>query len=128
MVFLVLTVLLGGAAAWSTGRAIAETWKPYWQLVWYVLLLAAAVRFIHFGLFEEPLANYSDKEAGELADAVKEFLRRVLNARGGRSFGICRDCVHHQQRNGSRYCALLAVDLREDEAKQICFEQVAAGE
>ncbi|MCB1521312.1 MAG: hypothetical protein KDJ37_12155 [Hyphomicrobiaceae bacterium] len=55
MVFLVLTVLLGGAAAWSTGRAIAETWKPYWQLVWYVLLLAAAVRFIHFGLFEEPL-------------------------------------------------------------------------
>ena len=79
------------------------------------------------GLFEEPLANYSDKEAGELAAAVKEFLQRVLNARGGRSFGICRDCVHHQHHNGSRYCALLAVDLREDEAKQICFEQVAVG-
>ena len=80
------------------------------------------------GLFEEPLANYSDKEAGELAAAVKEFLQRVLNARGGRSFGICRDCAHHQHHNGSRYCALLAVDLEEDEATQICFEQVAVGE
>ena len=80
------------------------------------------------GLFEEPLANYNDKEAGELAGAVKEFLRQVLNARGDRSFGICRDCAHHQHHNGSRYCALLAVDLEEDEATQICFEQVAVGE
>jgi len=54
-VFLVLTLVLGGGAAWSTGRAVASTWKPYWQLVWYMILLAAAVRFFHFALFQEPL-------------------------------------------------------------------------
>ena len=80
------------------------------------------------GLFEEPLAGYSEEEAGELAGAVRDFLRRVLEARNGRSFGICRDCIHHQRRDDGRYCALLAVDLREDEAAQICFEQVAVGQ
>ncbi|MGD9785764.1 MAG: DUF6867 family protein [Hyphomicrobiaceae bacterium] len=54
-VFLVLTVILGGAAAWSTGRAIAQTWKPYWQLATYMALLATAVRFFHYALFGEPL-------------------------------------------------------------------------
>lgn len=54
---LVLTVVLGGAAAWATGKAIAETWKPYWQLIWYMLLLAAAVRFFHYALFQQPLLD-----------------------------------------------------------------------
>lgn len=61
-VFLLVTVILGGAAAWATGRAIASTWKPLWQLAFYLLLLAAAVRFIHYALFAEPLlalANYA---------------------------------------------------------------------
>ena len=56
-VFVALTVVLGGAAAHTTGRAIAETWKPYWQLVWYTLLLTAAVRFFHYALFEETLLS-----------------------------------------------------------------------
>lgn len=56
-VFLVLTVTLGGAAAHTTGKAIAETWKPYWQLVAYMALLSAAVRFFHFALFEETLLS-----------------------------------------------------------------------
>lgn len=54
-VFVALTVLLGGAAAFTTGQAIAQSWKPYWQLVWYMVLLAAAVRFFHYALFAEPL-------------------------------------------------------------------------
>lgn len=56
-VFLVLTVVLGGAAAYTTGKAIADTWKPSWQLVWYMVLLAAAVRFFHYALFEETLLS-----------------------------------------------------------------------
>ena len=39
-VFVALTVLLGGAAAFTTGQAIAQSWKPYWQ---------------HYALFAEPL-------------------------------------------------------------------------
>jgi len=54
---LFVTGLLGGLAAWATGRAIAETWRPFHQLVGYMLLLGGAVRFIHFALFEAELLS-----------------------------------------------------------------------
>ena len=50
-VFLLVTVILGGGAAFLAGRAIAETWRPAWQVVAYSFILGAAVRFIHFSLF-----------------------------------------------------------------------------
>ena len=50
-VFLLVTLFLGGGAAWLTGRAIAQTWRPGWQIVVYTLILGAAVRFIHYSLF-----------------------------------------------------------------------------
>ena len=50
-VFLLVTVILGGGAAALSGRAIAETWRPWWQVVAYSFILGAAVRFIHFSLF-----------------------------------------------------------------------------
>jgi hypothetical protein len=34
--FLLVTVIMGGAAAWQTGRAVASVWKPRWQLVFYM--------------------------------------------------------------------------------------------
>lgn len=55
--FLFVTVVLGGWAAWRTGRALAKTWKPAWMLVPYMLLLGGAVRFIHFALFEGTLLS-----------------------------------------------------------------------
>jgi len=50
-VFLLVTVILGGGAAALAGRAVALTWRPWWQVVVYMLMLAAAVRFFHFALF-----------------------------------------------------------------------------
>jgi uncharacterized protein DUF6867 len=50
-VFLLVTIVLGGGAALLAGRAIATTWRPQWQIVSYGVILAAAVRFIHFSLF-----------------------------------------------------------------------------
>lgn len=50
--FFFVTCLLGGWAAWMTGRASAQTWKPVSSLVVYLLLLGIAVRFIHHALFE----------------------------------------------------------------------------
>src|SRR5215472_19050486 len=50
-VFLLVTVILGGGAAALAGRAVALTWRPWWQVVVYMLMLSAAVRFIHFALF-----------------------------------------------------------------------------
>jgi hypothetical protein len=49
--FALVTVAMGGWAAWMTGRAMALTWQPYLLCVAYFLLLAAAVRFIHYALF-----------------------------------------------------------------------------
>jgi hypothetical protein len=49
--FLLVTIALGGGAAWIAGHTIAQTWRPWWQLVFYMLILGGAERFIHFALF-----------------------------------------------------------------------------
>jgi hypothetical protein len=56
-VFVLVTVMLGGGAAALAGRAVAITWRPWWQFVIYMLVIAAAVRFIHFALFEGTLLS-----------------------------------------------------------------------
>jgi uncharacterized protein DUF6867 len=52
-----VTGLIGGGAAWLAGRAIALTWRPTWHLAAYMALLGAAVRFVHFALFEGTLLS-----------------------------------------------------------------------
>ncbi len=55
--FLLVTVFLGGGAAYLTGRAVAQTWRPLAKLLGYVVLLTAATRFIHFALFQGTLLS-----------------------------------------------------------------------
>ncbi|WP_319773051.1 DUF6867 family protein [Breoghania sp.] len=55
--FLLVTVFLGGGAAWLTGRASALTWRPLWRLAWFLVLLSLAVRFLHYALFEGSLLS-----------------------------------------------------------------------
>ena len=57
-VFVVLTLILGGAAAWATGRAIASTWRPFAQVPAYLVPLTAAIRFLHYALFAEQLTSF----------------------------------------------------------------------
>lgn len=56
-VFLGLTVILFGAAAWMMGQALALTWRSSWHLVPYAALLAASDRFLNFSLFGEALLS-----------------------------------------------------------------------
>jgi hypothetical protein len=56
-VFFLVTILMGGSAAYVSGKAIAHTWRPFWSIPLYMLLLACAVRFCHFALFDEPLLS-----------------------------------------------------------------------
>ena len=56
-VFVLVTIILGGGAAWLAGRAVAATWRPWWQIVTYALILGLAVRFIHFSLFNGTLLS-----------------------------------------------------------------------
>jgi hypothetical protein len=50
-IFYLVTLVLGGAAGYSTGKAIAQTWRPGWHLVLSALALGVAVRFLHHALF-----------------------------------------------------------------------------
>jgi len=51
-IFLLVSVLLGGGAAFLAGRAIATTWRPWWHVALYMVVLAIAVRFLHYALFD----------------------------------------------------------------------------
>jgi hypothetical protein len=50
--FLLVSIIMGGLAAWQSGRSIAQTWRPYWTVIPYMFVLGVGVRFIHFALFE----------------------------------------------------------------------------
>jgi hypothetical protein len=52
-----VTVILAGGAAYLTGRSNARIWGDNISLVIYMVLLAAATRFIHFALFSGTLLS-----------------------------------------------------------------------
>lgn len=58
-VFIGITGVLAGGAAWMTGQALGATWRPARQAVAYSLLLGLADRFIIFALFEGELLSVS---------------------------------------------------------------------
>jgi hypothetical protein len=49
--FLLVTVIMGGWAAWMTARGMAKAWRPYWQAVVALAVVGLAIRFIHHALF-----------------------------------------------------------------------------
>ena len=55
--FFLLLTILGAAAAFATGRALAKGWSPLWLILPYMLIFSAAVRFLHFALFQEELLS-----------------------------------------------------------------------
>lgn len=65
-VFLGVTCILAGGAAWLTGQAVAANWRPAWQVVLYSFLLGLADRFIVFALFDGELLSLT----GYLVDSL----------------------------------------------------------
>lgn len=57
-VFVLVSILMGGGAAYLSGRAVASTWRPLWHVAMYMLVLGGAVRFMHFALFEGTLISF----------------------------------------------------------------------
>ncbi|MEM9634101.1 MAG: winged helix DNA-binding protein [Pseudomonadota bacterium] len=57
-----------------------------------------------------------------LANSLKTLVLAMLQHRGGRSFGICNTCKHHQTSGTGGYCQLLEVSLSGNDAVQICHE------
>lgn len=56
-VFLGVAGLLLGFAAFLTGQAISDTWRPLWQAIASAFGLALAARFLDFSLFNGPLLS-----------------------------------------------------------------------
>ena len=56
-IFLIMTVIIGGGAAFLAGRALAGKWRPLWMPVLYMLLLGFALRFLHYALFQGELLS-----------------------------------------------------------------------
>ena len=55
LVFVFVTLLLVGFAAFMSGQALANTWRPVWQTIPYSLGLGALDRFLTWALFKGPL-------------------------------------------------------------------------
>jgi hypothetical protein len=56
-VFIGLTLVLFGWASWMTGQAVSATWRPIWHLIPYGVLMAAANRFLDYGLFADDMLS-----------------------------------------------------------------------
>ena len=56
-IFLFMTVILGGGAAFQAGRSLASKWRPLWMAVAYMVPLGLVLRFLHFALFEAELLS-----------------------------------------------------------------------
>ena len=57
-VFIGLTIVISGGAAWLSGQALAKNWKSFERTgVFYSLLLTAGNRFLVFALFGGPLLS-----------------------------------------------------------------------
>lgn len=84
--FALVTVVMGGWAAWRTGMAIAKTWKPIWLLIPYMLLLGAAVRFIHFAMFHGSLFSLRYY----IVDTIIVMIAAYLGWRSERALGMAR--------------------------------------
>ena len=57
LVFLIITVIGGGGAAFMAGRSATNSWQPVWLLVVYMMILGAGLRFLHFALYQETLTS-----------------------------------------------------------------------
>jgi FtsH-binding integral membrane protein len=58
-VFLLITIIIGGGAAFMAGRSMARGWQPLAQLILFMVPLTAGVRFLHFALYQEELFSLS---------------------------------------------------------------------
>jgi hypothetical protein len=81
-VFFGITVLLTGFTAFMTGQAVANTWKPYWQVPAYCAMLGCVARFLIYGLFDGELWSLSGYIAGTaVLILIGTFAFRVTRAR-----------------------------------------------
>ncbi|MEM8795845.1 MAG: MarR family transcriptional regulator [Pseudomonadota bacterium] len=75
---------------------------------------------------DRALGSIAKEKVDVLEGTLADLLTMQLEARGFRSFGICRTCIHHETDGKRLYCRLLEIPLKSEEADLICHEHKAA--
>jgi len=75
--FIGMTVLLVGSASWMMGRAVANSWNSWHQVVAYSLLLGLADRFLQYALYQQVLLSIS----GYVMDTVVILIIGLISYR-----------------------------------------------
>jgi DNA-binding MarR family transcriptional regulator len=69
------------------------------------------------------LATPVGADTAEALQAARTLLRSLVDASGGKTFGLCRDCRYHRVAEaGVPVCDLLKITLALEEAAQLCHE------
>jgi hypothetical protein len=73
---LALTIVMFGAGGFLMGQVVADTWRPWWQILPYGALLAIANQFLGFALFSGPFIvdNLVSTGSQPIGSAVFEYL------------------------------------------------------
>ena len=67
-IWLAVTLLLGGPAAYASGRALALGWRSFAPGIGYSVILSAATDFLAYALFETPVIP-----AGAIFDRIVDM-------------------------------------------------------
>jgi cytochrome c biogenesis protein CcdA len=72
----VLTFIMFGGGGFMMGQALAETWRPWWQIIPYSALLALGNNFLGFALFDGAffIDSLFSKNPRPLSEALLEYL------------------------------------------------------
>jgi len=75
-----------------------------------------------------PSMPATEAETEVLLAAVRSLLKAAVQAGGGKTFGLCRMCRHHDATSAATpHCRLLNLNLALEEAGQLCHEFAEPG-
>ena len=81
-IVLFFNLVLIGPAAFATGHAVALTWRPFAQIVFYTALLSLVLRFLDFSLMNGELLSAGGFLLGWAVQlAIATFAFRLTQAR-----------------------------------------------
>jgi hypothetical protein len=72
----VLTIIMFGGGGFMMGQALADTWRPWWQILPYSALMALGNNFLGFALFDGAffIDSLFSKCAKPLSEAILEYV------------------------------------------------------
>jgi DNA-binding MarR family transcriptional regulator len=76
-------------------------------------------------LFTQATTAMTAQELSRLENGLTRLLQRLQQARGGRSFGVCRTCRFFQREAAGYRCGLTQEALSDDDGGRLCREHEA---